>query len=113
MGNWRHGWRHDRALKFLAIKSSFGTTWKLKIVWQNTKLDAVPFTFTLFWHVPYHGILEVDFVDIRKPSSSATAISNEDFRDLVTVLDLWDQLERSLLLELNVVSLRNKLMILQ
>lgn len=79
------------------------------LIWRNSKLDGVPFTFTPYWSIPYSGTLEVDFVDIRRPPPTAEAMSDETFKD--EVLDKWDQ--KSSLLGLDLVSPSNKLKILR
>ena len=38
-------------------------------VWRNSRLDGAPFRFRADWKVPHSGILEVDFVQIIKPSA--------------------------------------------
>lgn len=70
------------------------------VVWRNSKYKTGPFTFQQSWKVPYSGILEVDFVDIRKPPENAQAMSDEEFHKLV--LTTWDA--RSELLNLSIIS---------
>jgi len=39
----------------------------LELVFRNLKLNGVPFSYTSSWRVPELGVIEVDFVDVRKP----------------------------------------------
>ena len=40
---------------------------ELERVWRNSRLDGAPFVYHEGWKVPRSGVLEVDFVQIRKP----------------------------------------------
>jgi len=39
----------------------------IELVFRKLKLNGVPFSYTSSWRVPELGVIEVDFVDMRKP----------------------------------------------
>lgn len=68
--------------------------------WRNGKFKTAPFTLKQSWQVPYYGLVEVDFVDIRRPPEDAEPLTEEEFREMI--LSSWDK--KSDLLNLNIIS---------
>jgi len=70
------------------------------VVWRNSKCMTAPLTLQQSWAVPYQGIIEVDFVDVRLPPPEASPLTDDEFKELI--LDLWDA--KSDLLDLHIIS---------
>jgi len=79
------------------------------IVWRNSRLNTSPLTLQQSWKLPYYGILEVDFVDIRKPPEEAEPLSEEELQELI--LSRWDA--KSDLLGLHIISEKSMMQILR
>ena len=79
------------------------------VVWRNGKLQTAPFTLQQSWQVPYCGLVEVDFVDIRRPPQDVEPLTDTEFCDLI--LSSWD--EKSGLLSLQIISNNSMVRILR
>ena len=79
------------------------------VVWRNSKWKTAPLTVQQSWAVPYHGIVELDFVDVRLPPADAISLSDDEFQNLI--LDLWDK--KSDLLDLHLISNASMLRVLR
>jgi len=79
------------------------------VVWRNSRFNTSPLTLQQSWQLPYFGILEVDFVDIRKPPEEAEPLSDHELQELV--LTRWDA--KSDLLDLHLISETSMMQILR
>ena len=81
----------------------------IELVWRNLMLDGVHTKYSDLWLLPHKGILQLDFVDIRRADSEQKAMSDDEFRS--NIMEKW--LSKSKLLRLTLMQPNRKLALLQ
>ena len=60
-------------------KNRTGKRDPIERVWRNCKFNKRQMDFDMSWKVPEKGVLEFDFVSLRKPGADEEPLSDEDF----------------------------------
>uniref|UniRef100_A0A7S1MV82 EF-hand domain-containing protein n=2 Tax=Hemiselmis andersenii TaxID=464988 RepID=A0A7S1MV82_HEMAN len=81
----------------------------LGLSWRNARFNHNPIAFSQSWSVPYGGMFDVDFVDLRRPDHNCAAMSEEEFEE--AIMSKWR--ETSALLGLYTMSPNSKLKLLR
>jgi len=81
----------------------------IEIVWRHLKLDEQQIKYSELWLIPHNGVLQFDFVDIRKPAADQKKMSDSEFKTLI--LDKWQLTSK--LLKLSLMQPKGKLALLQ
>ena len=81
----------------------------VNLVWRNLNLDDAQIKYSKLWLLPHQGILQLDFVDIRKPDPEEKAMNEDEFK--ILIMDKWQSTSR--LLKLALMQPAKKLALLQ
>ena len=70
------------------LNRSNGNRDDCEIILRNLRHDGKPMVYSSSWRVPHRGIIEVDFVDIRKADvKTAVALDHLEFSQFVALLE--------------------------